>query len=86
MKFVVRYATVPERAADLPAVYPRHKAYLDGFEPATEVIGIGTFEDPVANGSMAIFATLEAARRFVAGDPFVTEGLVEPGDPLAWNA
>jgi uncharacterized protein YciI len=85
MKYVVRYATVPDRAADLPAVFPRHKAYLDAFEPGSDVIGIGTFDDPVANGSMAIFATLESARRFVAADPFVVEGLVTPSEPLGWN-
>jgi len=86
MKFVVRYSTVPERAADLPTVYPVHKAYLDAFEPAADIVGIGPFEDPLANGSMAIFATLDAAQRFVAGDPFVTRGLVQPSEPVAWDA
>jgi len=85
MKFVVRYATVPGRAADLPKVYPLHKAYLDAFEPTASIIGIGTFEDPLTNGSMAIFATLDAAQRFVAGDPFVTNGLVKPSEPVAWD-
>ena len=85
MKYVVRYTVVAERAADLPSVYPRHKAYLDSFEPAADIIGIGTFEDPVANGSMAVFETIDAARRFVASDPFVVEGLVTPSEPLAWN-
>ena len=35
---------------------------------------------------MAIFATLEAAQRFVEDDPFVTQGLVMPSKPVAWNA
>jgi len=86
MKFVVRYSTVPERAADLPTVYPVHKAYLDAFEPAADIVGIGTFEEPLTHGSMAIFATLDAAQRFVAGDPFVTQGLVKPSEPVAWDA
>jgi uncharacterized protein len=86
MKYVVRYATVPDRAADLPIVFPQHKAYLDAFEPPEDIVGIGTFEDPIINGSMAIFATLDAARRFVADDPFVTQGLVEPSEPIAWDA
>jgi len=83
--YVVRYLTVPERAAELPAVYPRHKAYLDDFEPAGDVLGIGTFEDPSSNGSMAIFATRESAKRFIVADPFVVEGLVVPSEPLAWS-
>jgi len=86
MKYVVRYATVASRAAELPGTFPLHKAYLDAFDPADDIIGIGTFQDPIVNGSMAIFATLDAARRFVAGDPFVTQGLVTPSDPLAWDA
>ncbi len=86
MKYVVKYTVVAERAADLSAVYPRHKAYLDAFVPADDLVGIGTFEDPVVNGSMAVFKTLESAQRFVAADPFVLEGLVIPHAPLAWNA
>jgi hypothetical protein len=86
MKYVVKYTVVAERAADLPTVYPRHKAYLDAFVPTDHLVGIGTFEDPVVNGSMAVFETLESAERFVAADPFVVEGLVVPDAPLAWNA
>ena len=86
MKFVVRCSTVPERAADLPTGYPLHKAYLDAFEPAADIVALGTFEDPAINGSMAIFATRDAAQRFVAGDPFVTQGLVRPSEPVAWDA
>jgi len=37
MKSVVRYETVPAQAAELAVVFPRHKAYLDAFEPADEV-------------------------------------------------
>ncbi|MFD2083225.1 hypothetical protein SAMN05421678_103173 [Actinopolymorpha cephalotaxi] len=86
MKYVVRYSTVQERAADLMTVYPLHKAYIDAFEPATDIVGIGAFEDPLTNGSMAIFASLDSAHRFVAGDPFVTKGLVKPSEPLPWDA
>lgn len=86
VKYVVRYQTVAGRAADLGSVFPRHKAHLDAFEPADDIIGIGTFDDPVTNGSMAIFASLDSAQRFVASDPFVLEGLVRPSEPLGWNA
>ena len=86
VRYVVRYETVAARAADLASVFPRHKAYLDTFEPASDIIGIGIFEDPVTNGSMAIFASLDSAQRFVASDPFFVEGLVRPSEPLGWNA
>lgn len=86
VKYVVRYETVTVRGADLASVFPRHKAYLEAFEPASDLLGIGTFEDPVTNGSMAIFASFDSAQRFVASDPFVVEGLVRPSEPLGWNA
>ena len=86
MKYVVRYTVVASRAADLAAVYPRHKAYLDAFVPANELVGIGTFDDLVINGSMAVFETLDSAERFVTADPFVVEGLVVASAPLGWNA
>ena len=34
---------------------------------------------------MGVFATRDAAERFIAGDPFVTEGLAE-ARILDWNA
>jgi hypothetical protein len=45
---------------------PEAHGVLDAFEPASDVIGIGVFEDPITNGSMAIFASLDFAQRFVA--------------------
>lgn len=87
MQYVVRYRTVLTQAHRLGEVFPRHKAYLDAFQAEHgTVIAIGTFDDPVANGSMAVFATRAAAERFVAADPFVVEGLVEPDDVREWDA
>jgi uncharacterized protein YciI len=85
VQYVVRYAIVPGREADLMSVYPRHLAYLKAFEPADAIVAIGPLEDPVANGSMGIFTTADAARRFIADDPFVTEGLATVSGPLEWN-
>jgi hypothetical protein len=39
----------------------------------------------VTQGSMAVFRTPEAAERFVAGDPFIREGLAVP-EIRVWNA
>lgn len=55
-------------------VFPRHKALLDAYVERGEILGIGPFAD--RSGSMAIFSTREAAERFVAEDPFVTEGIL----------
>src|SRR4051794_16045310 len=82
---VLRYEVVPESATRVPEVYPRHRAYLDAFAPSGDVLLIGTFEDPLVNGSLALFRTKEAAERFVEEDPFVLEGLVVP-TVLEWTA
>lgn len=67
-------------------VYPRHSAYAAQFGESGDLVLIGTFADPVADGSMAVFRTREAAERFVAGDPFITEGVVSAWRILDWNA
>lgn len=56
------------------AVYPRHKAVVDGFVARGEVIGIGPFTD---RGNMGIFRTREAAEAFSRQDPFILEGLIK---------
>ena len=46
---------------------------------------VGTFADPATQGSMAIFTTREAAEAFVAGDPFVVEGVVASYEIREWD-
>lgn len=55
-------------------VYPRHKAVVDKYIAAGEVIGIGPFTD---RGNMAIFKSRRVAEQFVSEDPFIREGLVK---------
>lgn len=55
-------------------VYPRHKAVVDKYIAAGEVIGIGPFTD---RGNMAIFKSRTVAEQFVSEDPFIREGLVQ---------
>ena len=45
----------------------------------------GPFADPQQQGSMAIFTTREAAEEFVAGDPFVLNGVVRAWELREWN-
>jgi len=68
-------------------VFPRHRAYYQAFHgDGGGLIALGPFltADPAA-GSMGIFSSREEAERFVADDPFTTEGLAEPRI-LEWNA
>ncbi|MDQ4213928.1 YciI family protein [Microbacterium sp. ASV81] len=68
-------------------VFPRHQAYYRAFhEAGPGLIALGPFltPDPAA-GSMGVFSSYDAAERFIAADPFVTEGLADPRI-LEWNA
>jgi uncharacterized protein YciI len=68
-------------------VFPRHQAYYRAFHEADSgLIALGPFATPdPAAGSMGIFSSRDDAERFIAADPFVTEGLADPRI-LDWNA
>lgn len=85
MRFVLFYDSAPDVASRAPAHFPAHKARLDAFHARGDLLLVGTFGDPQAQGSMAVFATREAAEEFVAGDPFVEHGVVAAWRIWAWN-
>ena len=78
-------AADPSTGDRLIETYPRHRAYLDEFAKGGQVWMIGTFDQPVINGSMAIFRSREGAEEFLANDPFVTEGLVYRFELREWK-
>lgn len=86
MKAVVLYESADDVLVRAPAHFPAHRARLDEFEAAGTLLLVGTFGDPQAQGSMAIFSTREAAEAFVAGDPFVREGVVRSYEIRDWDA
>jgi len=67
--------------------YPRHKEYFEAFRASGGgLLALGPFltADP-AGSSMGVFTSREDAERFIAGDPFVLEGLAVPRI-LEWDA
>ena len=74
--FVVLYSSADDVASKAPVHFPAHKARLDEFHAGGELLMVGTFGDPQAEGSMAIFRTRQGAEEFVADDPFVRSGVV----------
>src|SRR5262249_56036995 len=74
--FVVLYSSADDVASEAPVHFPAHKARLDEFHARGELLMVGTFGDPQAEGSMAIFRTRQGAEEFVADDPFVRNGVV----------
>lgn len=80
MEFVVMYRL--NQGVDRSRIFetfPRHKAYYEAFQAdGGGLIALGPFQasDP-AGASMGIFTSREDAERFIAGDPFTTEGLAD---------
>ena len=66
MKYVLLYASGENVAANAPPHFPAHKARLDAFHARGDLLMVGTFGDPQAQGSMAIFASREAAEELRA--------------------
>jgi uncharacterized protein YciI len=58
---------------------------VDEFHARGDLLLVGTFADPQADGSMSVFRTREAAQEFVDGDPFVREGVVASYEIREWN-
>lgn len=85
MKYVVFYDSGPEVLSLAPIHFPAHKVRLDDFHARGLLLMVGTFADPVKEGSMAIFTTREAAEEFVKGDPFVVNGVVQSWTIREWN-
>ena len=83
MKCVTLYRSAPGARDRIAEVYPRHVEWIGPFRERGDVLLIGPFADP-AQGAMGVFVSREAAEAFVAGDPFVTEGLVADVEYRDW--
>lgn len=86
MKYaVVLYTSADDVITKAPVHFPAHTARIDEFRERGEVVMIGAFGDPQAQGSMAIFTSRAVAEAFVAGDPFVLNGVVSAYEIRDWN-
>jgi len=85
MKYVVLYESADDVLSKAPAHFPAHLERIREFHGRGVLLMVGTFGDPQEQGSMAIFATREAAEEFVAGDPFVLNGVVRHYEIRDWN-
>lgn len=85
MKHVLLYESADDVLARAPTHFAAHEARLDEFHARGTLLMVGTFGDPQAEGSMAIFSTREAAEEFVAGDPFVRNGVVRRWELRDWD-
>ena len=83
-RYVLFYESADDVISKAPAVYPAHVARLQEFKARGELLMVGTFADPQADGSMAIFNTRDGAEAFATGDPFVLQGVVRSWTVKEW--
>lgn len=85
MKFVTFYEMAPDATPKLMVHFPAHRAHLDDFLARGLALAAGPLGNP-PEGAMGIFHSREAAENFIAGDPFVQNGLVSKWRIVEWNA
>ena len=84
-KYVLLYESAENVAEKAPVHFPAHSERLQRFHRDGSLLMVGAFGDPQNEGSMAIFATREAAEEFVAEDPFLLNGVVRAWQIRAWD-
>lgn len=85
MKYVMFYESAPDVATRVAPHFAAHVERLNEFHDRGVLLMVGTFGDPQNEGSMAVFTTREAVEEFVAGDPFVRNGVVANWYVREWN-
>ena len=84
-KYVLLYESAENVAEKAPVHFPAHSERLQRFHRDGSLLMVGPFGDPQNEGSMAIFATREAAEDFIAEDPFVLNGVVRGWQIREWD-
>jgi uncharacterized protein YciI len=85
MKIAVFYDLAEDGLARIPANYPAHVARLEEFRGRGVLLMAGPLGNP-PEGALSIFTDPAAAREFVAGDPFVVNGVVGKWRMVEWDA
>ena len=85
MKYVMTYRAVEDFLPLAQQHAAAHVARLHEFHGRGVLLMVGTFEEPMNGESMGVFTTRQAAEEFVAGDPFVLNGVVASWTVRPWN-
>ena len=85
MKYVLFYEPADDVMTRAPEHFPAHSRRIEEFHARGDILMVGTFGDPQRQGSMAVFPTRAAAEEFVAGDPFVLNGVVARHELREWD-
>lgn len=81
-KYLMRYESTAESRKNAPAHFAAHNARLHEFNQRGKLLMAGPV---MATGdAYGIFTTKEAAEEFVAGDPFISGGVVTSHSIVEW--
>jgi uncharacterized protein len=85
MNEAIRYVLSYESGdlSQAPANFPAHRARFTEAMERGVLLSLGAFTD--GSGSLAVFTSREAAEEFVAGDPFVLNGVVSKWLVREWR-
>jgi uncharacterized protein YciI len=84
MKYLLFYELASDGLAKVPDHFPGHRDRLQEYHGAGTLLMAGPYGDPPL-GALALFTSREAAESFVAGDPFVLNGVVGRHSIHAWS-
>jgi uncharacterized protein YciI len=84
MKIVMFYELAADGMSKVMEHFEAHGARLQEFHQRGVLLMAGPLGNP-PEGALAIFTSREAAEEFVAGDPFVTSGIVAKWRLVEWQ-
>ena len=85
MKYVMTYRAVAGFMPLAQQHHPAHAARVEEFAGRGDLLMVGTFDEPMDGAAMGVFTTREAAEEFIAGDPFVVNGVVAGWTVRPWH-
>ena len=85
MKYVMTYRAVEDFLPLAQQHHPAHSERVDEFARRGDLLMVGTFDEPMNGDAMGVFTTREAAEEFIAGDPFVLNGVVAGWTVRPWH-
>jgi hypothetical protein len=85
MKCVMTYRAVEDFLPLAQQHYPAHAARVQEFAGRGDLLMVGTFDEPMDGSAMGVFTSRAAAEEFIAGDPFVLNGVVAEWSLRPWD-
>jgi uncharacterized protein YciI len=85
VKYLMEYHPTENFLALAQEHAPAHRARLQEFHDRGVLLMAGPLGDPPTGRAVGIFTTREGAEEFIAGDPFVLNGVVSRWEISPWH-